>query len=115
MGFGVLTAVRDLVFVLAAPVVHAVAGRVFRSALGRSARPPHGPLAVLHTVIRQDSRNAVYCASSLPDHFLLVQAEIRLVADQTDNATPVTIKADEQSVIDAEEIAKADSQIDIVA
>ncbi len=54
-------------------------------------------------------------STAYPAQILVVQAEIRLVADQTDNATPVTIKADEQSVIDAEEIAKADSQIDIVA
>jgi hypothetical protein len=50
-----------------------------------------------------------------PAQVLVVQAEIRLVADQTENAAPVTIKADEQAVIDAEEIAKANSLIDIVA
>jgi hypothetical protein len=52
---------------------------------------------------------------AFPAQVLVVQAEIRLVADQTENAAPVTIKADEQAVIDAEEIAKANSLIDIVA
>jgi hypothetical protein len=50
-----------------------------------------------------------------PAQVLVVEAEIRLVADQTQNAAPVTIKADEQAVIDAEEIAKPNSLIDIVA
>jgi hypothetical protein len=53
--------------------------------------------------------------TAFPAQVLVVQAEIRLVADQTENAAPVTIKADEQAVIDAEEIAKANSLIDIVA
>jgi hypothetical protein len=50
-----------------------------------------------------------------PAQFLVLEAEIRLVSDQTENATPVTIKADERAVIDAEEIAKPNSLIDIVA
>ena len=50
-----------------------------------------------------------------PAQVLVVEAEIRLVADQTQNAAPVTIKTDEQAVIDAEEIAKPNSPIDIVA
>jgi hypothetical protein len=50
-----------------------------------------------------------------PAQVLVVEAEIRLVADQTQNAAPVTIKADEQAVIDAEEIARPNSLIDIVA
>ena len=53
--------------------------------------------------------------TAFPAQVLVVQAEIRLVADQTENAAPVTIKADEQAVIDAEEIAKANSLIEIVA
>jgi hypothetical protein len=53
--------------------------------------------------------------TAFPAQVLVVQAEIRLVADQTENAAPVTIKADGQAVIDAEEIAKANSLIDIVA
>jgi hypothetical protein len=53
--------------------------------------------------------------TAFPAQVLVVQAEIRLVADQAENAAPVTIKADEQAVIDAEEIAKANSLIDIVA
>ena len=50
-----------------------------------------------------------------PAQVLVVEAEIRLVADQTQNAAPVTIKTDEQAVIDAEEIAKPKSLIDFVA
>ena len=50
-----------------------------------------------------------------PAQVLVVEAEIRLVADQTQNAAPVTIKTDEQAVIDVEEIAKPNSLIDIVA
>jgi hypothetical protein len=50
-----------------------------------------------------------------PAQVIVVAAEIRLVADQTQNAAPVTIKTDEQAVIDAEEIAKPNSLIDIVA
>jgi len=49
-----------------------------------------------------------------PAQVLVVEAEIRLVADQTQNAAPVTIKTDEQAVIDAEEIAKPNSLIDFV-
>jgi hypothetical protein len=45
----------------------------------------------------------------------VVEAEMRLVADQTQNAPPITIKTDEQAVVDAEEIAKPNSLIDIVA
>ena len=54
-------------------------------------------------------------STAFPAQVLVVEAEIRLVADQTENAAPVTIKADERAVIDAEEIAKAKSLIDIVA
>lgn len=53
--------------------------------------------------------------TAYPAHVLVVEAEIRLVADQTENAAPVTIKTDEQAVIDAEEIAKPNSLIVIVA
>ena len=54
-------------------------------------------------------------STAFPAQIIVVEAEIRLVADQTENAAPVTIKADERAVIDAEEIAKAKSLIDIVA
>lgn len=53
--------------------------------------------------------------TAFPAQVLVVEAEIRLVADQTENAAPVTIKADERAVIDAEEMAKPNSQVDIVA
>jgi hypothetical protein len=54
-------------------------------------------------------------STAFPAQVLVVEAEIRLVADQTENAAPVTIKADERAVIDAEEIAKPNSLVDIVA
>jgi hypothetical protein len=50
-----------------------------------------------------------------PAQVLVVEAEMRLAADQTQNAPPITIKTDEQAVVDAEEIAKLNSLIDIVA
>ncbi len=50
-----------------------------------------------------------------PAQVLVVEAETRLVADQAENAAPVTIKADERSVIGAEEVAKSNSLVDIVA
>jgi len=53
--------------------------------------------------------------TAYPAQVLVAEAEIRLVADQTGNAAPVTIKADERAVIDAEEIAKPNTLIDIVA
>jgi hypothetical protein len=53
--------------------------------------------------------------TTFPAQVLVVEADLRLVADQTENAAPVTIKADERAVIDAEEIAKPNSLIDIVA
>jgi len=54
-------------------------------------------------------------STAFPAQIIVVEAEIRLVADQTENAAPVTIKADERAVIDAEEIAKPNSLVDIVA
>ena len=54
-------------------------------------------------------------STAFPAQVLVVEAEIRLVADQTENAAPVTIKADERAVIDAEEMAKPNSLVDIVA
>ncbi len=53
--------------------------------------------------------------TAYPAQVLVMQAEMRLVADQVDNALPGTIKVDEQAVINAEEIAKSNSLIDIVA
>ena len=53
--------------------------------------------------------------TAFPAQVLLVEAKLRLVADEAENATAVTIKADERAVIEAEEIAKANSAIDIVA
>ena len=53
--------------------------------------------------------------TTFPAQVLVTEAEIRLVADQTENAAPLTIKADKRAVIDAEEIAKPNSLIDIVA
>ena len=54
-------------------------------------------------------------STAFPAQIIVVEAEIRLVADQTENAAPVTIKADVRAVIDAEEIAMPNSLVDIVA
>ncbi len=51
-----------------------------------------------------------------PAQILVSQAEVRLVADQTASAAPTTIKADEASLKDAEEIESSESRlIDIVS
>jgi hypothetical protein len=51
-----------------------------------------------------------------PAQILVNQAEIRLVADQTTSAAPTTIKADEASLTDAEEIESGESHlIDLVS
>ena len=51
-----------------------------------------------------------------PAQILVSQAEVRLVADQTTSATPTTIKADEASLTDAEEIESGESRlIDLVS
>ena len=51
-----------------------------------------------------------------PAQILVSQAEVRLVADQTASAAPTTIKADEASLKDAEEIESGESRlIDIVS
>jgi hypothetical protein len=50
-----------------------------------------------------------------PAHIVVSQAEVKLVADQTSNAEPTTIKADEQSLSNAQEIEAAESHlIDLV-
>jgi hypothetical protein len=50
-----------------------------------------------------------------PAQILVSQAEIKLVADQTSNAAPTTIRADEQSLSNAQKIEAAESRvIDIV-
>jgi hypothetical protein len=52
-----------------------------------------------------------------PAHIVVSQAEVKLVADQTANASAATIKSDQQSIQAAEEVeaeeAKA-SHVDIV-
>lgn len=52
--------------------------------------------------------------SAYPAQVLVAQAEIRLVADQTENAKPVTIKADERAVTDAQEVAKLNARVDLI-
>jgi hypothetical protein len=39
-----------------------------------------------------------------PAHIVLSQAEVRLVADETANASPTTIKSDEQRIEAAQEV-----------
>ena len=52
-----------------------------------------------------------------PAHIVVSQAEVRLVADQTTNASPATIKLDQQRVKaaqEAEAIQAKVSSVDIV-
>jgi hypothetical protein len=51
-----------------------------------------------------------------PAHIAVRQAEVRLVADQTSNAELTTIKADEYSLSNAQEIEIAAArEVDIIA
>ena len=53
-----------------------------------------------------------------PAQIVVSQAELKLVADETDNANTETIKSDQQRVIAAQEIETADaktSSVDFVA
>ncbi len=52
-----------------------------------------------------------------PAHFVVGQAEVKLVADQTSDAGSLAIKADEQNLTNAQEIEAAESRerIDIVS
>jgi hypothetical protein len=50
-----------------------------------------------------------------PAHIVVSQAEVKLVADQTSNAALPTIKVDERSLSNAQEIEAAEARvIDIV-
>ena len=51
-----------------------------------------------------------------PAQFVVIQAEIKLVADQTSDAGSLAIKADEENLANAQEIEEAEShEIDIVS
>jgi hypothetical protein len=45
-----------------------------------------------------------------PAQFAVSQAEVKLVADQTGNASTVTIKSDQQRVATAEEVEAAEAK-----
>ncbi len=45
-----------------------------------------------------------------PAHIVVSQAEVRLVADETTNATAATIKSDQQRVEAAQEIEAAEAK-----
>jgi hypothetical protein len=46
-----------------------------------------------------------------PAHIVVSQAEVRLVADETTNASTATIKSDQQRVQAAEEVEAAQAKI----
>ena len=46
-----------------------------------------------------------------PAHTVVSQAEIKVVADQTSNAEPTTIKADERHLSNAQEMEAAESHL----
>jgi hypothetical protein len=53
-----------------------------------------------------------------PAHFIVSQAEVRLVADQAENANSGTIKSDQNRLETAQEVEAADakaSSVDFVA
>jgi len=51
-----------------------------------------------------------------PAQFVVSQAEVKLVADQTSDAGSLAIKADEENLTNAQEIEAAEShEIDIVS
>lgn len=51
-----------------------------------------------------------------PAQFVVSQAEVKLVADQTSDAGPLAIKADEQNLTSAQEVEAAQShQVDIAS
>jgi len=45
-----------------------------------------------------------------PAHFIVSQAEVRLVADETANANTATIKSDQRQVEAAQEVEAADAK-----
>lgn len=45
-----------------------------------------------------------------PAHFILSEAEVRLVADQTSNANTATIKSDQSRVEAAQEVEAAEAK-----
>jgi len=45
-----------------------------------------------------------------PAHFIVSQAEVRLVADQTANANTATIKSDQRQVEAAQEVEAAEAK-----
>ena len=49
-----------------------------------------------------------------PAHIVVSQAEVRLVADETTNASPATIKSDQQRVKAAQEAEAAQAKISSV-
>jgi hypothetical protein len=45
-----------------------------------------------------------------PAHVIVSQAEVRLVADQTSNASTATIKSDQSRVVSAQEVEAAEAK-----
>jgi hypothetical protein len=50
-----------------------------------------------------------------PAQFVVGQAAVKLVADETDNANAGTIKSDQQRLAAAQEIEAAEASVDVVA
>ena len=48
-----------------------------------------------------------------PAHFIVGQAEVRLVADQAENANTATIKSDQHQIEAAQEIEAAEAKISL--
>jgi hypothetical protein len=58
----------------------------------------------------QQGGNMSTIGPTYPAHFILSEAEVRLVADQTSNANTATIKSDQSRVEAAQEVEAAEAK-----
>jgi hypothetical protein len=58
----------------------------------------------------QEGGNMSTVGPTYPAHFIVSQAEVRLVADQAENANTATIKSDQNRVEAAQEAEAADAK-----
>jgi hypothetical protein len=58
----------------------------------------------------QQGGNMITIGPTYPAHFIVSQAEVRLVADQAENASSGTIKSDQNRVEAAQQVEAADAK-----
>jgi hypothetical protein len=61
-------------------------------------------------ILKTKEEDMTTIGPTYPAHIAVSQAEVRLVADQTSNATPSTIKLDQQSVDAAEQLEQDEAK-----